>query len=91
VTRLKWKLVLVDLEIMLILMQDSCSVCTDHTIGSKSFWMQVTKLQVDVGYVESLFVLFGEMLVSVQDRCTVCAKCTVGSKIILDALDGTPR
>jgi hypothetical protein len=27
----------------------------------------------------------------VQDWFTVCAKCTIGSRIILDALDGTPR
>jgi hypothetical protein len=29
--------------------------------------------------------------VSVQDRSPVCAKRTIGSKIVLDALDGTPR
>jgi hypothetical protein len=31
------------------------------------------------------------LLISVQDRCTVCAKCTIASKIVLDALDSTPR
>jgi hypothetical protein len=31
------------------------------------------------------------VLVSVLERCTACAKYTVGSKIILDAVDGTPR
>jgi hypothetical protein len=31
------------------------------------------------------------VLVSVQDRSIVCAERTIGSKIILDALDGTPR
>jgi hypothetical protein len=35
VTRLKWKLVLVYLVIVLILTQDSCSVCIDCTIGSE--------------------------------------------------------
>ena len=30
---LKWKLVLVHLEIVLILMQDRCMVCVEHTIG----------------------------------------------------------
>jgi hypothetical protein len=34
-TRLKWKLISVRLEIVLILTQDSCTVCTEHTIGSK--------------------------------------------------------
>jgi hypothetical protein len=32
-TRLKWKLVSVCLEIVLILMQDRCTVCAEHTIG----------------------------------------------------------
>jgi hypothetical protein len=35
VTRLKWKLVLVCLEIVLILMQYRCMVCAKHTIGSE--------------------------------------------------------
>ena len=33
-TRLMWKLVLVHLKIVLILMQDRCTVCVEHTIGS---------------------------------------------------------
>jgi hypothetical protein len=32
---LKWKLVLVHLEIELILTQDSYMVCAEHTIGSE--------------------------------------------------------
>jgi hypothetical protein len=32
---LKWKLVCVRLEIVLILAQDRCVVCAKHTIGSK--------------------------------------------------------
>ena len=34
-TMLKWKLVSVLLEIVLILTQDRCTVCAKHTIGSK--------------------------------------------------------
>ena len=33
-TWLKWKLVLVDLEIVLILTQDRYTVCAERTIGS---------------------------------------------------------
>jgi hypothetical protein len=33
VTRLKWKLVLVSLEIVLMLTQDRCTVCTECTMG----------------------------------------------------------
>jgi hypothetical protein len=35
VTRLKWKLGLTRLEIVLLLMQDWCTVCVEHTVGSK--------------------------------------------------------
>jgi hypothetical protein len=34
-TRLKWKLVSVRLEIVLIMTQDGCIVCAERTIGSK--------------------------------------------------------
>ena len=33
VTRLKWKLVSVHVEIVLILMQDRCAVCVERIIG----------------------------------------------------------
>ena len=35
VTRLKWKLISVLLEILLILAQDRCPVCVECTIGSE--------------------------------------------------------
>jgi hypothetical protein len=53
--------------------------------------MHAMELLGDVGHVESYFSPFGDMLVSVQDRGTVCAKHSIGSKIILNALDRTPR
>ena len=34
-TRLKWKLISVLLEIVLILAQDRCMVCVERTIGSE--------------------------------------------------------
>jgi hypothetical protein len=34
VTRLKWKLVSVRLDIVLILIQDRCTVCAERTVGS---------------------------------------------------------
>jgi hypothetical protein len=49
VTRLKWKIVSVRFEIMLILIQ----------LAQKSFWMHLTELVGDVGHVESCFGLFG--------------------------------
>jgi hypothetical protein len=35
VTRLKWKLISVRLHIVLILMQQRCMVCVEHSIGSE--------------------------------------------------------
>ena len=34
-TRLKWKVVLVHLEILIILTQDRCKACAKRTIGSE--------------------------------------------------------
>ena len=84
-TRLKWKLVLVLLDIVLILTQDRCTVCVERTIGSEivtdGTWVKwnLTSFRLEI------------VLLSVQDRCKVCAKCTISSEIILDALDGTTR
>jgi hypothetical protein len=33
--RLKWKIIYVCLEIVLILMQDGCTVCAERNIGSE--------------------------------------------------------
>ena len=38
VTWLKGKLVSVCLEIVLILMQERCTICAERTIGFESFW-----------------------------------------------------
>jgi hypothetical protein len=59
VTRLKWKLILVLLEIVLILTQDRCTVCIERTIGSKMVLEDPMELLGDVGHVESNFFLFG--------------------------------
>ena len=58
--RLKWKLVSVRFEIVLILTQDRWTVCVERTIGSKSFWTHLMELLGDVGHVESHFFPFGD-------------------------------
>ena len=58
VTRLKWKLVSVRLEIVLILMQDSCTVCVKRAIGSEIVWTHPMELIGDMGHVESHFFPF---------------------------------
>ena len=91
-TRLKWKLISVRLEIVLIWTQDRCMVCAKQTIGweivldapdgtSKVMWVMWNLFSVHLETV----------LVSVQDSCTVCTECTIGLEIILDAPNGTRR
>ena len=49
------------LDIELILTQNRCTVCVEHTIGfEKSFWMHPMELLGDVGHVESFFDPFGD-------------------------------
>ena len=51
--RLKWKLGSVYLEIVIILMQDRCTVCMEHTIC-----LEINLDAPDVCHMESLFDLF---------------------------------
>jgi hypothetical protein len=68
VVRLKCKLVSVRLEIVLILTQDTCTVCVEHTIGSRIILdAHPMELLGDVCHVESRFNLFGDS-VSVSER-----------------------
>jgi hypothetical protein len=65
---------------VLILTQDRCTVCVDHTIGSEIVLDALDgtpRRRVSCGtlYLET-------MLVSMQDRCMVCAKHTIGLEIV---------
>ena len=55
------------LEKVLILTQDGCIVCAEHTIGSEIVWTQPMELLGDVGQVEYRFFPFGNC-VSVDAR-----------------------
>ena len=57
--RLKWKLISVHLEIVLILTQDRCTVCAERMIGSEIILDAPNELLGDVGHVESCFSPFG--------------------------------
>ena len=82
-TRLKWKLVSVISEKVLILTQDRSTVCVKRTIGLeivlRHTWWNLSSFISET------------VLVSVQDRCMVSARCTIGSEIIMDVPDGTTR
>jgi hypothetical protein len=58
--RLKWKLVSICLDIVLILIQDRCIVCAERTVGSQIFLDAPVDLLGDVGHVESRFSQFGD-------------------------------
>ena len=97
VKRLKWKLGSVCPEIVLILMQDRCTVSLEHTICSEINldkpmdcrcirWNY--KMKCIIWNLAS--VQLEIVLVSVQDSCMVCAQCTIGSEIVVEVPDGTP-
>jgi hypothetical protein len=86
VTRLKWKLNSVHLEIVLIFTQDRCTLCAEYVLDAPD----VTTRRLGVMW-SLVSVRLEIVLVSVQDMCTVWANHTVGSKIILDAPKDTPR
>jgi hypothetical protein len=60
VTRLKWKLISVHLEIVLILTQDRCMVCAECTIGLEFILAHPMVLLGDEAQVEARFGPFGD-------------------------------
>ena len=58
VTWVKWILVTVHLEIVLVSTQDRSTVCAEHTIGSEFCLVHLMVLLGDVGEVEARFSLF---------------------------------
>ena len=59
-TRLKWNLVSVRLDIVLVLVQDRCTVCAIHTIGSEIILDAPDGTLGDEAQVEARFGLFGD-------------------------------
>ena len=55
-------LISVCLEIVLVLVQDRCTVCVKRTIGSEIIWTHLMELLGDVGHVKSHFSLFGDIV-----------------------------
>ena len=84
-----WKLVSVHLEIVLLLVQERCTVCAKRTIGLDIVFNAPMVLLGDEAQVEARFIEI--VLILTQDRCAVCAERNKGLEIILDAPDGTPR
>ena len=74
------------LEMVLVLVQDRCTVCGIYHLGRTRWYSSVTKLNWKVVLVHLKIVL-----ILMQDRCTVCAERTIGLEIVLDAPVRTPR
>jgi hypothetical protein len=56
----KWKLVLVRLQIVLVSAQDRCTICAERTIGSEIILTHPMVLLGDMGQVEARFGPFGD-------------------------------
>jgi hypothetical protein len=84
-------LVLVHLEMGLVFVQDRCTVCTKHSIGSAILLDAPDYIQVTRHKWNLVSVRLEIMLILMQDRFIVYTERTIGSTIILDAPDGTPR
>ena len=55
-----WNLVSIRLEIVLVLVRDSCTVCTECTIGSEIILDAPDEFVGDTGHVESSVSPFGD-------------------------------
>jgi hypothetical protein len=85
------KLILICLEIMLINMQDRCTVCVEREKASEIILGITDGTPGDVGQLEAHFGLLEIVLILTQERCPICAKHAIRSQIILSAPAGTPR
>jgi hypothetical protein len=75
---LKWMLISVHLEKILILAHDRCTVCAERTIGSENNFGP-TRWNSMVMWVmwNVVLVRLKTELALVQDRCMVCVKRTI--------------
>ena len=90
-TRVMSNHVLVRLKIVLVSVQDRCTVWANipwlrNCFGRTRWYSLVTRLKWKFVSVRLEIVL-----ILTHDRCTVYAEHTIGAEIVLDAPDGTPR
>jgi hypothetical protein len=87
----KWKLVLVRLEIVLDLVQDRCMVCVERTSGMKII-LDIADGTSNVGQKKNCFDLFGDS-VNLDTRYVhgLRRMCTSSMEIMSGTPAGTPR
>jgi hypothetical protein len=78
------------LEMVLVLVQDRCTVCAKCIIGSEIILDTPKVLIGDEAQLEASFGPSRDSANLTQDRCTVCDERTIRSEIVLDAPDQTP-
>ena len=88
-TSVKWNLITVRLETVLVLVQDRCTVCAKRTIVSAIILNAPNGTPSDEAQLKLVSVHLEIVLFLTQDRCSVCAKRSIGSEIVLDAPEGT--
>jgi hypothetical protein len=87
----KWKLVSVCLEIVLVSAQDRCMVCAECTLGIKII-LDIANGTSNVGQKEARFDPFGDS-VNLDTRYVhgLRRMCTSSMEILSGTLAGTPR
>jgi hypothetical protein len=86
-----WNLILVHLKTVLVSVQDKCTICAKHTVGTEIVLDTPNGTLSYEAQVEARFSPIGDSGKLDEDNCTVCAERTTGSEIVSDAPDGTPR
>ena len=79
--RLKWKLVLVHLETVLMLSQDRCIVHVKHIMGSK-FILGAPDKTPRCRWSCGISLHLEIVLILTQDSCTVCVEHAIGTEIV---------
>jgi hypothetical protein len=74
----KWKLVSIHVETVLILMQDGYTVCVERGIGLEIILAQPMDLLSEMVKWKLVLVHMEIVLMSAQDRCMVCTERTKG-------------
>ena len=83
----KCELILLSLDIVLISVQDRCTVCAECTTGMEIILAVPDGTLGDVGQGEARLVRLEIVLVLTQDRCVACAE----RAIVLEVIFGRTR
>ena len=87
----KWNLVSVHFEIVLVSVQDRCTILRRMYLGHGNHFGHTRSYSyVTLAKRKLVSVRLEIVLISTHDRCMVCAEHRKGLEIILGATEGTP-